>query len=115
MNGLAISCRNINIYTLLGFPGGAVVENPPVNAGGTGDANLIPGSGRSPGEGNGNLENPMDRGVWWAAVHAVSKSWTQLIAWACTHAHLYVQQTKYLNATSGFNSSEAIHALEDHC
>ena len=45
---------------------------------------LIPGSGRSPGEGNGNplqyscLENPMDRGAWWATVHGVTKSWTQL-------------------------------------
>ena len=50
----------------MGFPGGSVVKNPPVNAG---DAGLIPGSGRSPGEGNGNplqyscLENPMDRGA----------------------------------------------------
>ena len=46
-----------------------VVENPPANAG---DVGLIPGSGRSPGEGNGSplqcscLENPMDRGAWWA-------------------------------------------------
>ena len=45
---------------------------------------LIPGSGRSPGEGNGNplqyscLENSMDRGAWWAPVHGVSKSWTRL-------------------------------------
>ena len=45
---------------------------------------LIPGLGRSPGKGNGNplqyscLENPMDRGVWWASVHGVAKSWTQL-------------------------------------
>ena len=44
----------------------------------------IPRSGRSPGEGNGNplqysrLENPMDRGAWWAIVHRVTKSWTQL-------------------------------------
>ena len=44
----------------------------------------IPGSGRSPGEGTGNplqyscLENPMDRGAWWSAVHRVTKSWTQL-------------------------------------
>ena len=47
-----------------------------------GDLGLIPGSGRSPGEGNGNplqyfcLENPMDRGVWWATVHRVAKSRT---------------------------------------
>ena len=49
-----------------------------------GDLGLIPGSGRSPGEGNGNplqyscLENPMDKGAWWATVHGVAKSWTRL-------------------------------------
>ena len=54
-----------------GSPGGSVVKNPPANAG---DLDLIPGSGRSPGEGNGNqlqyscLENPMDRGAWWVTV-----------------------------------------------
>ena len=59
------------------FPGGAVVKNPPVNAG---DAGLIPGQGRSPGEGNGNplqyscLGNPVDRGAWRATVHGITKS-----------------------------------------
>ena len=49
-----------------------------------GDPGLIPGLGRSSGEGNGNplqyscLENPMDRGAWQATVHGVAKSWTQL-------------------------------------
>ena len=49
-----------------------------------GDLGLIPGSGRSSGEGNGNplqhscLENPMDRGAWWATVHGVAKHRTQL-------------------------------------
>ena len=49
-----------------------------------GDPGLIPGSGRSPGEGNGNplqyscLENPIDRGAWWATVHGVTKSWIGL-------------------------------------
>ena len=53
-----------------------MVKNPPAN---TGDAGLIPGSDRSPGEGNGNplhyscLENPMDRGAWWATVQGVLK------------------------------------------
>ena len=52
-----------------GFPGGAVVKDPAVNAGDARDACSIPGSGRFPGGGNGNpflyscLENPMDRGV----------------------------------------------------
>ena len=58
----------------MGFPGGSVVKNPPAIAG---DVGLIPGSGRSPGEGNGNplqyscLENPMDRGAWQATVHGI--------------------------------------------
>ena len=49
-----------------------------------GDPGSIPGLGRSPGEGNGNplqcscLENPMNGGAWWATVHGVTKSWTQL-------------------------------------
>ena len=52
-----------------------MVKNPPANAGDSGDSGLIPGSGRSPGGGNGNLlqysclGNPMDRGAWWATVH----------------------------------------------
>ena len=51
------------------------------SAGAAGDAVSIPGSGRSPGEGNGYplqycLENPMDRGAWWATVPEVSKSLT---------------------------------------
>ena len=53
-----------------GFPGGAVVKNPPANAEDAGHSDWIPGSGSSPGGGNGNsfqyscLENPMDRGAW---------------------------------------------------
>ena len=60
---------------------GIVVKNPPANAG---DMGLIPGSGRSPGGGNGNslqysyLENFMDKGAWQARVHRISKSQTQL-------------------------------------
>ena len=61
-----------------------VVKNPPANAGEIRDAGLIPGSGRSPGEGNGYplqyscLENPKDREAWQATVHRVTKSQTQL-------------------------------------
>ena len=68
-------------YTL-GFPGGSVVKSPPASAGDTGDVGLIPGLGRSPGEGNGYpfqyscLENPTDRGAWWASVHGAAKSQT---------------------------------------
>ena len=63
------------------LPGGSVQKNPPANAGNTAS---IPGSGRSPGEGNGNpcqyscLGNPMDRGAWRATVHGVTKSCKQL-------------------------------------
>ena len=59
-----------------------VVKNLPANAGDIRDAGSIPGSERSPGEGNGNplqyscLENPMDRGAWQATVHEVAKSQT---------------------------------------
>ena len=58
------------------FPGGSEVRNPPANAGGAG---LIPGLGRSPGEGHGNppqhscLGNHMDRGAWQVTVHGVAK------------------------------------------
>ena len=61
-----------------------MVQNPPATAGAAGDKGFIPGSGRSPGEGNGNplqgsrLENPMDRGAWWATVRGVTKSKTPL-------------------------------------
>ena len=66
---------------LSGFPGGSDGEESAHNAGGP---SLTPGSGRSPGEGNGNLlqysclENPMDRGAWWATVHRIAKCQTQL-------------------------------------
>ena len=61
-----------------------MVKNPPANAGDTGDIGLIPRLERFPGRGNGSLlqytclENPMDRGAWWATVHGVAKSQTRL-------------------------------------
>ena len=78
-----------------GFPSGAVIKNLPANAGDTGDAGSIPGSGRSPGVGNGNplhyscLEKHKDRGAWWATVHGVTKSQMQLSVHACTHTHTH--------------------------
>ena len=63
---------------------GSVIKNLPASTGDIGDAGSIPGSERSSGGGNGNplqyscLENPMDRGAWWATVHRIAKSWTQL-------------------------------------
>ena len=66
--------------TNLGFPGGSVVKNLLANAGDPGDAGLIPGSGRCPGEGNGHplqyscLGNPMEREAWQATVRGVAKN-----------------------------------------
>ena len=63
------------------FPGGSEVKTSARNEGNLGS---IPGSGRSPGEGNSNpfqyscLKNPMDGGTWWATVHGVAKSQTRL-------------------------------------
>ena len=71
-------------YKIVGFPSGAVVKNPPADAGDMIDVCWIPGLERSPGGGNDNplqysfLENSMDRGAWWATVHGVAKSQTQL-------------------------------------
>ena len=63
----------------------------------TRDAGSAPGLGRSPGGGHDNppqcscLENPVDRGAWWAAVHRVTKSWTRLSDSAHMHADLILQ------------------------
>ena len=61
-----------------------MVKNPPASTGDVTDTGLIPGSGRSTGEGNGNplqyscLGNPMDRVAWWATVHGVTKNQARL-------------------------------------
>ena len=68
-----------------------MVKNTTANAGDTG---LVPGSGRSPDGGHGNLlqysclENPMDRGAWRATVHGVTKSWTRQKQMLVKHCHL---------------------------
>ena len=65
----------------MGFQGDTVVKNLPASEG---DTSSTPGSEKSPGKGNGNplqyscLENSMDRGVWWATVPGVTKSWTRM-------------------------------------
>ena len=65
----------------MGFSGSSVIKNLPAKAG---DAGLVPGLGGFPGGRNGTplqyscLENPMDRGAWWAMVHRVAESQTQL-------------------------------------
>ena len=61
-----------------------MVKNLPANEGDSEDTGSISALGRAPGKGKGNplqcscLENPMDRGAWWAKVHRVAKSWTRL-------------------------------------
>ena len=63
------------------FPGGSDGKESACSAG---DPSSILGLGRSPGKGNGNplqyscLEDPMDRGAWWATVHGIAEGWTQL-------------------------------------
>ena len=77
------------------FLGGSVVKNLPANGGNAQDVGLIPGSGRSLGEGNDNpfqyscLEIPMNTGTWWATVHRVTKSQTRLSARTHTHTHTH--------------------------
>ena len=76
--------RRLLIY--VGFPGSTVVNNPLANAEDARDLGSVPGSGRSPGEGNGNgnllqyscLGNPMDREAWQDTVHGLQKSQTRL-------------------------------------
>ena len=71
----------VKIDFIMGFPGGSDGKESACNAG---DLGLIPGSGRTPGKGNGYPlqyscpEKPMDRGAWRATAHAVTKSWTRL-------------------------------------
>ena len=91
----------------MGFPGGAVVKNPSANAGDTGDAGSMPESGRSPGEGNDYpllyscLENSMDKGAWWGAVHGVTRSrtWPSDSMPSCkgVHANWMTIYLKYRN------------------
>ena len=79
--GIFVVC-DFHPYSIIkGFPVGSEVK---ASACKEADQGSIPGSGRSPGEGNGNppqyscLENPMDGGAWWATVHRVAKSRTRL-------------------------------------
>ena len=70
-------CSMIPFSDYVGFPGNSDGKESTCNSG---EPSLIPGSGRSPGEGNSNslqyscLENPIHRGAWWAIVHGVAKS-----------------------------------------
>ena len=84
-----------------------LVKNPPADAGDIRDMGSIPGSGRSPGGGHGNplqyfcLENPMDRGAWWATVHGVAKSCAQVSTHTCTHSNSGVIHMVWPNRVGG--------------
>ena len=97
------------------FSGGLVSKESAWNAG---DLNSIPGSGRSPGEGNGYplqyscLENPMDRGAWWATVHRVAKNQTQLNSYTWhTGKALWDQASAYSSSFSCTFSQNVVSAL----
>ena len=76
-----VQIKFVNFNLVMGFPCSSVGKESACSAG---DPGSIPGLGRSPGEGNGNplqypcLENLMDRGTWWIAVHGVAKSRVRL-------------------------------------
>ena len=81
--------------TIRAFQVALVLKNLSASARDTRDTGSIPGLGRSPGEGNGNalqyscLENSIDRGAWWAAVHGTTEGWTWLSHWTHTHTHTH--------------------------
>ena len=89
-SGTARDGSNMQGYSDTGVPGGSDGKASACNEG---DLDSIPGSGRSPEEGNGTplqyscLENPMDRGAWWATVHGVAKSQTRLSDFTFTIVH----------------------------
>ena len=102
---------SLHLSHALGFPGGAVVKNPPAS---TGDMGSMLGSGRSPGKGNGNLlwysclENPMDRGAWQATFHGVAKSQTCLSAYTSHVPGFWKVAIRYLIRYPSGNVWEAI-------
>ena len=96
----ALLILNINIiYIYMYMRTSLVAQTVKRLAYNAGDLGSIPGSGRSSGEGNGNplqyscLENPMDRGAWWATVHGVAKSRKQLSDFTFTFIYIYSKYT----------------------
>ena len=97
------------------FPGGTVVKNPPATAGDTRDLGSIPGSGRSPGEGNNNplqyscLENSMEGGAWQATVHRVTE-WT----WTWMNENMNEQKRIQLSREEAFLGSDFTISCHSH-
>ena len=88
--------KKFSLQTVIGADA-ASLEASQVALASAGDPGLVPGLGRSLGEGNGTplqyscLGNPMDRGAWWATVHGVAKGQIQLSDWACMHTHFLIR------------------------
>jgi len=86
-----------------------VGNEPTSNAGDTAEMSSVPGSGRSPGEGNGNplqyscLENPMDKGTLWATVQRLTKSPTRPMT---KHSHIYLYESVRLNTSELLKEKE---------
>ena len=89
-----------------------MVKNLPANSGHSGDASLIPGSGRFPGLGNDNLfqysclKNSMYRGALWAIVHGFAKSQT----WLHTHTRTSIMMAKYVKCLTIAGISKDVEA-----
>ena len=96
-NFLSFSTSSFLVY-ICGFPGGSDGKESTCSVG---DLSLIPGLGRSPGEGNGyspqysSLENSMDRGAWRVTVHGVAKSWIWLNDFHFTLLHSFLNKLDY--------------------
>ena len=96
-------------YPLQAFPGGSDGKESACNAG---DPGLIPGSGKYPGEENGNplkyscLESPMDGGAWWALVHGVAKSQARL-----NDQHFHPLQSRLQSRTASVTGKVSQHLL----
>ena len=105
-----------SVYASMGFPGGSEGKATAYNVGHLGS---IPGSGRSPGEGNGNplqyscLKNPLDGEAWQATIHGVAKSWTRLsnftLCFREDHSSLNSENSSglYLHATEGVGTGHS--------
>ena len=104
-----------------GSSGGSVIKNLPASAG---DASLLPGSGRSIGEGNGDplqnscLGNPMDKGAWWATVYGGTKE-LDMIYWLnennIKHAHVVITESRQVaDCRDTWTAEKHVHFLDKH-